>query len=123
MEIQVYKEIKILNIVCCLKLIWRITSSQSSLWVKWLKANLLRRESFWSVKEKTTSESWMVFNKAKSFQKVDIISDFQTSFWFEEWSNMGRSIDITGVRGCIDLGLPIHTTVATALDTRRRRSH
>ena len=39
------------NRVSCLKLIWRIISSTSSLWVQWIQRYLIRKGSFWSFKE------------------------------------------------------------------------
>lgn len=37
------------NTVSILKLIWRIVSSQNSLWVNWIQVNLIRKGSLWSV--------------------------------------------------------------------------
>ena len=83
------------NKVSCLKLIWRILS-QTMLWVKWVKRYLIRKGSFWSVSETTTLGSWM-WRKllkyralARPFAKVEIRSGAMTSFWFDEWSSLGR---------------------------------
>jgi len=46
------------NRVCCFKLVWRITSA-SSLWVDWIKRELLWNGSFWSIKHNAQSGSWM----------------------------------------------------------------
>ena len=46
------------NKVSCLKIIWCILS-QSTLWVKWVKRYLIRKGSFWSVKESRSLGSWM----------------------------------------------------------------
>lgn len=59
-------------------------------------------------------------DKAKSFYRVDVRNGQKTSFWFENWSSLGILIDITGERGCIDMGIPIHATVADATRNRRR---
>lgn len=34
-----------------------------------------------------------------------------TSFWYDNWSQLGVLINLTGERGCIALGIPIHATV------------
>lgn len=39
------------NKVSCLKLIWRILSTHSSLWVNWVRRYLIFKGSFWTVKE------------------------------------------------------------------------
>ena len=74
------------NKVCVLKLIWRILSAKGSLWVEWIKKYLIRRGSFWSVKENTTCGSW-IWKKllkyrdiAKSFHRVEVRNGEDTSF-------------------------------------------
>lgn len=62
-------------------------------------------------------------DKAKSLYKVDVRSGHQTSFWFDNWSSMGSLFDVTGARGCIDMGIPIHATVAEAMWRSRRQNH
>ena len=45
------------EIVCCLKLLWKILSSNYSLWVNWVKKHLIRKGSIWSVKS-SQNGSW-----------------------------------------------------------------
>lgn len=91
--------------------------------------NFMRKGSFWSINYKTQSRSWMwqkllkYRDKAKAFHKIEVQNGNSTSFWYDNWSNMRRIIEITGPRGFIDLGIPQHTTVATALQSHRRRNH
>lgn len=116
------------NRVCCLKLIWRILT-QSSLWVKWVKRYLIRKGSFWNVSETTSLGSWM-WKKllkyrvlARSFTKVEIRSGTSTSFWFDEWSPLGRIYDLTNAQGCIALGINLNATVEFAVQNYRSRRH
>lgn len=53
------RSIKEVNDVSCLKMVWRILSSNSYLWVRWIKRYLIRKNSFWPVKDSTTLSSWM----------------------------------------------------------------
>lgn len=53
------RPLKEVNNVHCLKLIWRIASSCSSLWVKWIHCYLIRKGSFWSISVNTNLGSWM----------------------------------------------------------------
>lgn len=53
------RSIKEANDVACLKLVWRIISFPSSLWVKWINRYLICKNSFWSVKERSSLGSWM----------------------------------------------------------------
>lgn len=52
------RNLKEANTVSCLKLIWRILSS-NSMWVNWVKIYLIRKNSFWTVKGNTQIGSWM----------------------------------------------------------------
>lgn len=114
--------------MCCLKLIWKIVSHGSSLWVKWIETYLLIQNSFWSVKQSTSLGSWIwikILKKrevAKVFVKVEVGTGLSTSFSYDDWSLLGRLIDITGARGAIDMGVGMQMTVAEAWK-RRRRHH
>lgn len=52
------RALKDVNKVCGLKLIWRLLTGDS-LWSKWIKSNLLKKRSFWEVKQNTQCGSWM----------------------------------------------------------------
>lgn len=98
------RPLKEVNNVSCLKLVWRILTSKNSLWVKWIQAYLIRKGSFWTVKEKSQAGSWMLGkilkyrHMAKSFYKVKINSGRQALFWQESWSELGCIIDLVGER-------------------------
>ena len=116
------------NKVSCLQLIWRMLSS-NSLWIKWLRLYLLRKGSFWSIKESTTLGSWM-WKKllkyrvlASNFVKTEVQSGRNTAFWFDNWSQQRHLIEKTRQRGCIDMGITLHATVAAAVVSHRKRQH
>lgn len=115
------------NKVSCLKLIWKLLSSHSSLWVNWIRHYLIRKGSFWLVKTSTSLYSWTWKNLLKfrdlaaPFVKVEIQNGHLSSFWYDVWSPLGILIDLTGPRDCIDLGIGIHSSVADALLHQRRR--
>lgn len=117
------------NRVSCLKLIWRILSSRDSLWVQWIHRYLIRKSSFWNVKETSSLGSW-IWKKllkfrplARQLTRVELNEGSSTSFWFDKWSQLGVLIDLTGERGCIDLGIPLNATVERAVQSYRRRRH
>lgn len=60
---------------------------------------------------------------ARSFIKVEIRSGSSTSFWFDEWSPLGRIYDLTNAQGCIALGININATVEFAVQNYRSRRH
>ena len=79
----------------CLKLIWRILSSKSSLWVQWIQRYLIRQGSFWSIKETSSLGSW-IWKKllklrplARDLSKMEVNNGMMTSFWFDKWSQLG----------------------------------
>ncbi|XP_013632736.1 PREDICTED: uncharacterized protein LOC106338262 [Brassica oleracea var. oleracea] len=109
------------------QLIWRVTSSHS-LWARWVKEYLLKGETFWAVRSNSTLGSWVwrkllkYRDKAKEFHHIEVNNGRGTSFWFDEWSDMGHLFDIVGARGCIDMGISLTATVESAM-TRRPRRH
>ncbi|KAF8101652.1 hypothetical protein N665_0202s0015 [Sinapis alba] len=62
-------------------------------------------------------------DKAKDLQRIKVGDGRRTSFWFDSWSSMGRLHDLFGSRGCIDMGVPVNSTVSTVIANRRRRRH
>ena len=116
------------NKVCCLKLIWRILS-QSTLWVKWVKRYLIRKGSFWSISDTSSLGSW-IWKKllkyrtlARSYVKIELRSGATTSFWFDEWSPLGRIMDLTQMKGCIALGINLNATVEFVIQHYRSRHY
>lgn len=115
------------NKVVCHKLIWRVLSARSSLWVKWIWSYLIRKGSYCSVKEKSTLGSWMwkkllkMRPLAAQLTKVEINSGSTVSFWFDNWSALGVLFEVTGGRGCTELGIPINATVERVIQTHRTR--
>lgn len=117
------------NKVCCLKLIWRLLLSGDSLWVRWVHQYLIRKGSFWTANDKSSLGSWIwkkilkYRNLAFSLTRIEVRSGATTSFWYDQWSQLGRIIDITGARGSIDLGIPMTATVEYAVQVYRSRRH
>ncbi|KAG7599383.1 Reverse transcriptase domain [Arabidopsis suecica] len=117
------------NKVCILKLIWRILSAKGSLWVDWVKRYLIRSGSFWAVKETSTCGSWIwkkllkYRDAAKKFYRVEVKNGETTSFWYDSWSTFGYLHELLGERGCVDLGIPISSTVREVMEMTRRRKH
>ncbi|KAL9840234.1 putative RNA-directed DNA polymerase [Arabidopsis thaliana] len=117
------------NKVSCLKLIWRLLSTQPSLWVTWIRTFIIRKGTFWSANERSSLGSWMwkkllkYRELAKSMHKVEVRNGSSTSFWYDHWSHLGRLLDITGTRRVIDLGIPLETNLETVLRTHQHRQH
>lgn len=118
-----------MNKVSCLKLIWWIQSSHNSLRVNWVRKHLIRQGFIWSVKGTTSLGSW-IWKKllkyrdlAASFSKTEIQNGASSSFWFDNWSPLGRIFDITGPRGSRLLGIPIISTVEQVLASHNHRHH
>lgn len=123
------QSLEVANKSNCLKLVWRILSGSDSLWVSWISSMIIKQKSFWTTKEDTSTGSWMwrklikYRDKAKQFHKVEVHNGLTCSFWYDNWSVMGRIIDTTGNRGFIDLGLPSHATVEEAKRLHRGRRY
>ena len=117
------------NKVSCLKLIWRIVSKRPSWWVTWTWQYLIRTGSFWSIKANSNAGSWMwrkilkYRDTEKKMHRVEVKNGHSTSFWYDNWSPLGRLIDVMGCRGAIDMGIPIAATVGQVLQSQRTRQH
>lgn len=60
---------------------------------------------------------------SKGFCKVEVMNGETTSFWYDDWSNLGRLIEVAGDRGVIVMGIRRQASVAEAWTGRRRRRH
>lgn len=123
------RALKEVNIICGLKLIWRMISGDS-LWGKWIKNNLLKKRSFWEIKSNTQMGSWMwrkmlkIREIAKNFYRMEIGNGRHVSFWYDKWSDKGVLIDLLGDRGFIAMGIKKEETVEDViLRNRRSKKH
>lgn len=120
------RPLKEVNITCCLKLIWRVTSSHF-LWARWVKEYLLKGETFWAVRSNSTLGIWVwrkilkFRDKSKDFHRIEVKNGCGTSFWFDAWSDMDSLFDIVGARGCIDMGISLTVTVESVMSRLPRR--
>ena len=108
------------NRVFALKLIWRLFTQPSSMWVSWVKHYLLKYNSFWDVRDDTKgSQIWRKLLKlrdvAYEFFRVDIKDGKSSHFWFDNWLGQGRLIDVIGPTGTTYLGIRRHAKVSEAV--------
>ena len=105
--------------VFALSLIWRLITNSGSFWVAWIRTNLLRNRCFWDVKD-TQAGSWIwckllkLCHQAAMFLKSEIGNGEDTLFWYDNWLNMGKLIDIAGDSSTMLLGISRYATVADA---------
>lgn len=122
------RPLKEINKVYGLKLIWRLMAD-SSLWVRWIKCYLIRKNTFWSIKESTNTGSWVwrkllkLRDLAQQFLRKEVRNGDNKSFWYDNWSRFGPLIVTLGERGPLDLGIPSSFSVAEVMKMRRRRRH
>ncbi|CAG7897162.1 unnamed protein product [Brassica rapa] len=60
---------------------------------------------------------------ARQLSRKVINSGSGTSFWFDCWSQAGRLIELTGERWPMDLGIPINSSVESAIQLYRAKRH
>lgn len=80
------------NQVCIVKNIWQLLMNAGSLWVAWVRVELLKATNFWEVKEKTNdSWCWRKILKlcpiARPHIKWKIGDGCSISFWHDRWSD------------------------------------
>ncbi|KAG7588723.1 Zinc finger CCHC-type superfamily [Arabidopsis suecica] len=108
------------NKVLALKLIWLLFSAAGSLWVSWVRINLIRNRNFWNLNP-STSGSWIwrslckLRPLARPFLVCDVGSGITASFWHDNWTGMGPLIDLAGPNGPQIAGLPSDAVVRDAL--------
>lgn len=119
------RKLKETNLVSCLKLVWRILSA-NSLWVNWIKMYLIRKSSFWMVRDDTQNGSWMwkkilkTREIAKMMYQVEVRNGKKASFWHERWSSLGCLKEILGPWSHVDMGISINATVEDSWKHKRR---
>lgn len=60
---------------------------------------------------------------AYQLARMEINSGSNSYFWWDNWSPLGRLIELTGDGGCIALGIPINSTVERAIQLYKMRLH
>ena len=108
------------NKVLGLKLIWLLFTAGGSLWVSWVRRNLLRDQNFWDlVIVNSGSWIWKSIYKlrplARQFVCCKVGSGISCNFWSENWTALGPLILLTGDLGPRVTGLPRSASVADAI--------
>ncbi|CAI9288725.1 unnamed protein product [Lactuca saligna] len=98
------------------KRIWMILSDFDSLWVKWVKINLLKGRSFWDIEKKNgLSWSWRNLIKLKDAVRnhfCNKIGDGASSFiWFDDWHPLGPLSYVISPREISQAGFSISDKV------------
>ncbi|KAJ0230967.1 Reverse transcriptase domain-containing protein [Hirschfeldia incana] len=114
------KRLEAWNKVLALKLIWLLFAAGGSLWVSWMKRHRIGSENFWELLPRR-GDSW-IWKKlcklrplARPFVVCEVGSGHTASFWFDNWTDLGPLIHLTGVRGPAISGMHKDATVAEAL--------
>lgn len=86
--------------VFALGLVWKLFTLCGSLWVAWTQVELMKKGSFWEVKDSNKgSWLWRKLLKLKPMGNVFLRFDAQngesTYFWLDNWLGTGRLIDKT----------------------------
>lgn len=92
------------NQVLGLKLIWLIFTAGGSLWVSWVRRNLIGQENFW-VLDPSNRGSWIwraickLRPIARPMIACEVGSGITASFWQDNWTLLGPLIDLVGQNG------------------------
>lgn len=115
------RNLSIWNQVLCLKFIWILLSSSTSLWAEWHRNMQLNDKSFWSIKPaQTNSWAWKRLLKIRhlaiQFCKSKIGNGMKTSFWYDVWTPLGQLITFIGPLGPRALRLDKDVVVSDAVN-------
>jgi hypothetical protein len=90
-----------------LRHVWSIFARSGSIWVAWVRENLLKRKSFWSVGiPQSCSWSWRKILKlrdvAKRFLKFEVGNGENIQMWLDSWHPSGILLETFGQRVVYD---------------------
>lgn len=91
---------------------------KDTLWIAWMRANILKGRSFWILRATSSSSWWWkkllklrsIFRTVISFEDGNDIF-----FWFDNWNPIGPLLDFYGVGVFQFLGLPLTSKLSTVL--------
>ncbi|KAJ6393467.1 hypothetical protein OIU77_022841 [Salix suchowensis] len=109
------------NKAATVKHIWRLLTAKNSIWVDWVKAELLRGKCIWQV-QATGASSW-AWRKILESRKwfcgkftVNIGNGANTSLWFDHWLPNGSMLyNSCSARVLASTGLPWNASVASII--------
>ncbi|CAA7058013.1 unnamed protein product [Microthlaspi erraticum] len=110
-----------INQVFGLKLIWMLFAEQGSLWVAWVRHNIIQRRNFWTFDFRGIG-SWIwrrlvkLRHLARPLLVCQISSGNSALFWHDNWTTLGPLIDITGANGPRVTGIQSMATVSQAVE-------
>lgn len=90
----------------CLKLLWLLFVSGSSLWAIWMKSNRIKEDNVWNCDvEKVKSWTWCSLlhlrSLASRFIRAKIGNGHLISFWWNVWMPYGKLIEYFGPDGAV----------------------
>lgn len=92
------------NQVLALKLIWLLFAAGGSLWVSWMRLNKMGSANFWML-EPRRGDSWIwkklckLRSKTRHFIICELGLRITSSFWYDNWTDLGPLIHLTGEQG------------------------
>lgn len=102
-----------------LKRVWNFFSESGSIWVAWLRHNVLCDQRFWTVSTSSNLSSSVnrmlqLKPKLNDLMRCNVGDGKTASFWYDWWTDLGPLISVFGARGPRDLQIPLHSTVSSA---------
>lgn len=102
-----------------LKLIWLLFSKHDSLWIAWVKSNLIRNKLFrTSDFQNCGSWIWRQMLKLHVIARPRVLCHVESGhdayFWIDNWTGTGPLIDLAGELGPMVTGIPLSSSVAQA---------
>ena len=108
------------NKVFALKLLWLLFTKAGSLWVSWIRLNLIGHRNFWDLNPYNAG-SWIwkrlckLHSLARPFLVCEVGSGITASFWHDNWTGLGPLLDLMGPLDPQVIGLPKKAVVRDAI--------
>jgi hypothetical protein len=95
------KDLEVWNLASMLRHVWILFIRSGSIWVAWIKENILKNKSFLNIGiSQNSSWRWMKLVKlpilAKHFLKLDVEDGENIHLWLDHWHPCGILFDTYG---------------------------
>jgi hypothetical protein len=117
------KDLEVWNHASMLRHVWNLFARSGSIWVAWIKENILKNKSFWDIGvSQNSSWCWRKLLKlrvlAKHFLKFDVGDGENIHLWLDHWHLCGILFDSYGFRVVYDAQSRLKAKVSSVIKNK-----
>lgn len=114
------------NIACIARILWLRYCGKDSLWIAWIKLNVLKGKCFWQIRE-NPSHSWWWKKLLKLRPTFRTIFTFKVGngdnicLWHDAWHPLGPLLDALGPDAAYLSGIPLESKLSKVIQDQSWR--